>query len=60
MDETHLSMFVRLESRSRKALEKQYLFAVRLQLVFFFCKIKRLYDIHVTRFLHRELDIALH
>ncbi len=27
---------LRLESRSRKALEKQYLFAVSFQLVFFF------------------------
>ncbi len=27
---------LRLESHSRKALEKQYLFAVRFQLVFFF------------------------
>ncbi len=27
---------LRLESRWRKALEKQYLFAVRFQLVFFF------------------------
>ncbi len=43
----------RLESCSRKALEKQYLFrgSVRFQLVFFFflsrAFVKRLYDIHV-------------
>ncbi len=44
---------------SRIALEKQYLFAVRFQLVFFFQN-KRLEDIHVTRFLHRERDSAPH
>ncbi len=46
------------ESRSRIALEKQYLFRGSLcfQLVFFISS-KRLYDIHVTwfdRFLHRK------
>ncbi len=52
---------LRLESCSRKALEKQYLFAVRFQLFFFFSlSNKRLYDIHVTRFLHRERDSAPH
>ncbi len=51
---------LRLESRSRKALKKQYLFrgSVRFQL-----KSKRLYGIHVTWFgwfLCRECDSAPH
>ncbi len=43
---------LRLESRSRKALEKQRLFCGSLcfQLVFFSLLSKRLYDIHVTGF----------
>ncbi len=49
-----------LESSSR-APEKEYLF--RTLSTRFFCKSKRLYDIHVTWFgwfLRRERDSALH
>ncbi len=48
MDDVHVSL--RLESCSRKVLKKQYLFhdSVRFQLVLFFSKSKRLYEIHVT------------
>ncbi len=57
---------LRLESRSRKALEKQYLFcgSYKLSVFFFFLsKSKRLDDIHVTWFgwfLRRERDSTLH
>ncbi len=56
--------YVRLESRSRKALEKQCLFRGSLcfQLVVFVSS-KRLYDIHITWFewfLCREGDSTLH
>ncbi len=51
---TFVRVSLRLESRSRKALEKQSLpRLVRFQLVFFFVCFfsnKRLYDIHVTWF----------
>ncbi len=54
MDENGWDAFVRvslrLESRSRKALEKQYLFrgSYKLSFFFFLSKSKRLDDIHVT------------
>ncbi len=57
---------LRLESRSRKALEKQYLFRGSYKLSFFFfflSKSKRLDDIHVTWFgwfVRRERDSAPH
>ncbi len=55
---------LRLESRSRKALEKQYLFRDSYKLSFFFLsKSKRLDDIHVTWFgwfVRRERDSAPH
>ncbi len=38
---TFVRVSLRLESRSRKALEKQYLFAVRFQLVFLFIFLKQ-------------------
>ncbi len=66
MDVTNafIRVSLHLESCSRKALEKQYLFrgSVRFQLIFLVSS-KRLYDIHVTwfdRFLRREGASALH
>ncbi len=61
MDETHLSVFHSVSNRargrrSRNSISSRYAF----NLFFCFFSNKRLYDIHVTRFLHRECDSAPH
>ncbi len=58
MDETHLSVFHSVSNRARETVSLRGTLSTRF--FFFFFSNKRLYDIHVTRFLHRERDSAPH